>query len=42
MEMEKEYNEEIEEIAKEGNFRKLNHFVMDHTYSNCKRMQYGW
>ena len=35
MEMEKEYNREIEEIAKEGNFRKINHFVMDHTYFMC-------
>ena len=35
MEMEKEYNKEIEEIAKEGNFRKINHFVMDHTYFMC-------
>ena len=35
MEIEKEYNKEIEQIAKEGNFRRINHIVMDHTYYMC-------
>ena len=35
MGIEKEYNKEIEQIAKDRNFRRINHFVMDHTYSLC-------
>ena len=35
MGIEKEYNKEIEQIAKDKNFRRINHFVMDHTYSLC-------